>query len=63
MEATVASTALETKLIQLKLTTERTKGNLDQPNEESIARHQTTLRNVIGKVDKLCLTVKAEKVG
>ena len=63
METTVASTALETKLIQLKLAMERTDGVLAKSSEESIARHQTTLRNVIAEVDKLHLTVEAEKVG
>ena len=62
METTVASTALETKLIQL-LAMERTDGVLAKSSEESIARHQTTLRNVIAEVDKLHLTVEAEKVG
>ena len=63
METTVASTALETKLIQLKLAMERTDGVLAKSSEESIARHQTMLRNVIAEVDKLHLTVEAEKVG
>lgn len=62
MEATVANTALETKLIQLQLTTKRTDGILAKTDEESISRHQTNLRMVIGEVDKLRLTVEAEKI-
>ena len=63
MEATVASTTLGTKLIQLKLAMERTDGVLAKLSEESIACRQTTLRNFIAEVDKLHFTVEAEKVG
>ncbi|CAB4039357.1 Hypothetical predicted protein, partial [Paramuricea clavata] len=63
MSETNASTALETKLVQLQLTTKRTDGILAKSEEEPIARHQGTLRTVIGEVDKLRLTVEAEKLG
>ncbi|CAB4045453.1 Hypothetical predicted protein, partial [Paramuricea clavata] len=63
MSETNASTALETKLFQLQLTTKRTDGILAKSEEEPIARHQGTLRTVIGEVDKLRLTVEAEKLG
>jgi hypothetical protein len=63
MSETNANTALETKLVQLQLTTKRTDGILAKAEEEPIARHQGTLRTVIGEVDKLRLTVEAEKLG
>ena len=62
MEETVANTALETKLIQLQLTTKRTDRILAKTHEESTSQHQTNLRMVIGQVDKLRLTVEAEKI-
>ena len=62
MEETVANTALETKLIQLQLTTKRTDRILAKTHEESISQHQTNFRMVIGQVDKLRLTVEAEKI-
>ncbi|CAB4026316.1 Hypothetical predicted protein [Paramuricea clavata] len=63
MSETNVSTALETKLVQLQLTTKRTDGILAKSEEEPIARHQGTLGTVIGEVDKLRLTVEAEKLG
>ncbi|CAB3979569.1 Hypothetical predicted protein [Paramuricea clavata] len=63
MSETNASTALETKLFQLQLTTKRTDGILAKSEEEPIARHQGTLRTVIGEVENLRLTVEAEKLG
>ena len=63
MTETNASAVLETKLLQLQLTTKRTDGILAKSDEESIARHLGTLRTVVGEVDKLRLTVEAEKIG
>ncbi|CAB3981844.1 Hypothetical predicted protein, partial [Paramuricea clavata] len=63
MSETNASTTLETKLFQLQLTTKRTDGILAKSEEEPIARHQGTLRTVIGEVENLRLTVEAEKLG
>lgn len=63
MEETNASAELETKLVQLQLTTKRTDGILAKSDEEPIARQLGTLRTVIGEVDKLRLTVEAEKIG
>ena len=50
-------------MVQLQLTTKRTDGILAKSEEEPIARHQGTLRTVIGEVDQLRLTVEAEKLG
>ncbi|XP_028414393.1 uncharacterized protein LOC114537543 [Dendronephthya gigantea] len=62
MSETNASTALETKLVQLQLTTKRTDGILAKSEEEPITRHQGTLRTVVREIETLRLKVEAEKL-
>ena len=54
--------ALKTKITQLQITAKRADGVLAKADDESIARHQATLRTVINDVDNLRLTVEAEKI-
>ena len=63
MGETESSKALETKLAQLRITSKRTEGILAKSDEESIARHQGTLRTIIGEVENLRIAVEAEKIG
>ena len=61
-KATASVAALQTKITQLKMTMKRTDGVLAKDDEESVARHQATLRTIINEVDNLRLTVEAEKI-
>ena len=62
MDATESSRGLETKISQLQITSKRTDGILTKCDEESITRHQGTLRTIISEVEKLRITVEAEKI-
>ena len=62
MNETESSRALETKILQLEITSKRTDRILTKCNEESITRHQGTLRTIISEVEKLRITVEAEKI-
>jgi hypothetical protein len=58
----VAEGKLKTKLIQLNITTNRTKSIVDNGQAEAIERHQKTLRTVINEVDQLRIEIKAHKI-
>ena len=62
MDATESSRALETKISQLQITSKRTDRILTKCDEESITRHQGTLQTIISEVEKLRITVEAEKI-
>lgn len=62
MEAKATSATLETKLTQLRITTERTHEILEKVEEEAITRHQTVLRTIVNDVENLRLAVEAEKI-
>ena len=53
---------LETKLTQLQITSKRTDGIVQNGDEESIKRHQKTLKTIINDVETLRLAVESEKI-
>ena len=55
-------TAFRTKLTQLQITSKRTGAILEKGDDESIKRHQTTLKTIINGVEKLRLVVEEEKI-
>ena len=62
MEAKATSTALETKLTQLRIMTECMHGILEKAKEEAITCHQTVLQTIINNVENLRLAVEAKKI-
>ena len=58
----VAEGKLKTKLVQLNMTTNRTKSIVDNGQAEAIERHQKSLRTVINEVDQLRIEIEALKI-